>query len=429
MMKKNSLYVLVVLMIFLLGCQKDDIIQESSQEQGQEILQGMRECKINDVYYLFDLQYKTVKVKGSFKYCSDSIIIPATINYEGEKFKVTSIEDEAFLGCANLPAITIPASVASIGNAAFADCANLTSVIIPEDSQLASISDYAFYNCESLCSITIPEKVVSIGESAFYNCNFTSITISEKSQLRSIGDCAFNNCRNLFTITIPDNVRLTSIGDEAFYKCSNLTSITIPKGVVSIGSEAFSGCSSLTAVHISDIASWCKINFADNDSNPLCYANNLYLHGELVTELVLPKNIVSIGAYTFYNCDSLIVVKIPEGVMNIGNQAFRGCSNLTAVTIPTSVTSIGDRAFYWCYNLPAIVIPASVTSIGDGAFSYCSNLKSIKVLGVTPPSVHNTPFGYDYNYNAELYVPNEAVDAYGSTYPWSNFASIIGCCP
>ena len=60
---------------------------------------------------------------------------------------------------------------------------------------------------------------------------------------------------------------------------------------------------------------------------------NLYLNGTLITDLV-----------------------IPDGVTSIGDGAFYGCSGLTSVTIPDSVTSIGDYAFkgvphiYYKYN-------------------------------------------------------------------------------
>jgi len=122
------------------------------------------------------------------------------------------------------------------------------------------------------------------------------------------------------------------------------------------------------------LAAWCGIQFDDSDSNPLYYAHNLYVNGQLITDLVIPKGVTSIGKSAFEGCSSLTSVTIPDSVTSIGNSAFYGCSSLTSVTIPDSVTSIHAYAFKGCSSLTSITIPDSVTSIGFCAFSGCSSL-------------------------------------------------------
>ena len=221
----------------------------------------------------------------------------------------------------------------------------------------------------------------------------------------SIGRSAFDVCRNMTSVTIPESV--TTIGESAFDDCRSLTGVTIPCSVASVGKEAFRGCQSLKSVYISDLAAWCKCNFANNSANPLSRATNLYLNGTLVKEVVVPDSVARIGCYAFasYNaltsvtipdsvtticsgafddCVGLTSVTIPDSVTDIGNSVFSGCSNLTSVTISDNITSISSSMFSYCTRLTSVTIPNSVTSISAYAFSYCRSLASVTIpSGVT----------------------------------------------
>ena len=207
-------------------------ISLTAQERTAFKVDGLR-------YWITNADEVTV---GKHKNAKD-VVIPSSVKYRGNTYKVTSISREAFSYCSSLQNITIPSSVTSIGDKAFYSCSSLQNITIP--SSVTSIGDRAFSGCSSLQNITIPSSVTSIGKSAFAGCSsLQNITIP--SSVTSIGKSAFAGCSSLQNITIPSSV--TSIGEWAFSECKSLQNITIPSSVTSIGEWAFSDCKSLSNV-------------------------------------------------------------------------------------------------------------------------------------------------------------------------------------
>ena len=186
------------------------------------------------------------------------------------------------------------------------------------------------------------------------------------------------------------------ICDGAFSCCGLLSSVVIPDSVTSIGYNAFYDCGSLS-----------NIIFPNSVTN---IGGGAFWLCCLLTCIVIPNSVVSIEEYTFMDCCSLLNIVIPDNVTSIGGCAFSGCSSLTSIIIPNSVVSIEKSAFADCTSLSKIVIPDSVTSIGDSAFACCTSLGEV----VIPNSVTSIgDFAFDGCNNLPYNLKQELISRFG----------------
>ncbi len=147
---------------------------------------------------------------------------------------------------------------------------------------------------------------------------------------------------------------VTTIGSYAFAQCTKLTCITIPTSLKSSNTSPFDSCYQMKAVYITDLEAWCNIDFNHLFANPVYFAKNLYLNGELVTDLVVPDGITAIKDYAFFRCTGITSVTLPKGVTSIGQGAFWQCNKLASMTIPGSLVSVGGLAFNDCTQLNTV---------------------------------------------------------------------------
>lgn len=184
--------------------------------------------------------------------------------------------------------------------------------------------------------------------------------------------------------------RVVGIGANTFSSQEELTSVVIPGSVISIGKEAFIYCKKLTSVQI-------------------------------------PNSVTSMENGVFYGCSSLTSVVEHKGVPYIPYMTYCYCMGLDSVAIPDYVTRIEPLAFDGCRNMTRLHIGSQITFIGGNAFNDCGKLSRIYIEAPDPGKIKITesPFMWATYENAELYVPEESVDAYKNTLPWSRFKKII----
>ena len=239
--------------------------------------------EINGIYYKLTSEPNEAEVTSNPQGYTGSVVIPATVTYNGAEYSVTSIGDCAFYFCIDLTSVTIPNSVTTIGIEAFTYCTGLTS-------------------------ITIPNSVTTIGQEAF------------------------SFCSGLTSVTIPNSV--TSIEGLAFSDCSGLTSVTIGEGVREINSKAFAACPEITDVYC--YAKGVPITSKDVFMNSYIEDATLHVPESSITtyQVAEPwkqfKNIVAIDEINGITnmTDKPIHIQNNEGIISI-----QGTDELTPVSV------------------------------------------------------------------------------------------------
>ena len=98
-------------------------------------------------------------------------------------------------------------------------------------------------------------------------------------------------------------------------------------------------------------------------------------------------------------------------------------------TIPSSIVEINACAFYGRTKLTSIHIPSSVVMFGGYSFGECSSLKDFYYDAHAMPQMANTVFRNTPIGNATLHVPEDMIETFRETAPWSGFGQIVALQP
>lgn len=184
--------------------------------------------------------------------------------------------------------------------------------------------------------------VTAIGYCAFAQCQVKTVKIPQT--VTKIEYCAFIHS-SLELVYIPDGV--TEIGYEAFAD-TKISTFILPTAIKSLESAVFHSCSNLKRIFVPDLDSYCKINFTNEYSNPLCNGGNICdNYGNIIPNIELPESVTKINDYAFSR-SAIESIHLGENVTSIGKKAFSDCANLHAINIPSSLTEIGKDAFKGC---------------------------------------------------------------------------------
>ena len=105
---------------------------------------------VDGIHYVVLIDDENVKYITIIGYTGSSInvVIPSSINVDGEDMPVKAIASNAFYNNDTITSITIPDGVTKIGSSAFEGCSSLTSIHIP--NSVTKIGSSAFEGCSTL---------------------------------------------------------------------------------------------------------------------------------------------------------------------------------------------------------------------------------------------------------------------------------------
>ena len=260
--------------------------------------------------YSFDDQNKTATViaKENETY-EGEITIPATVEKDGNTYKVIAVDANAFKG-SSVIWVKLPEGLTTIGNEAFADCARLTHITLP--STLKKIGTKAFYGSNVLKYIqTFMTAPISISANTFSEWTYAKAAVfipySSGYTLRTKYEKANEWKKFHAFVTTDDDPYLMTDIPNAQGVVLNIF-ITDPEAKKAVLGTAITN---MPAVDI-----------------------------DTAGEVIIPE---TLGGYT---------------ITKINNAAFMSCQKMTAVTLPKTITDIGWMGFDDCFGLTDVTVEA-----------------------------------------------------------------------
>ena len=404
------------------------------------------------LYYLLDYSDNTAAVFEPVNYgrYTGDIVVPDTVEMDGIKFAVTTINDGAF-SRARLTSLKLPKTLKKIGDWAFQQTSGLKTFNIPET--VTSIGESAFRELPDLTRIHIPASVEVMEDHAIGGCPLLeSITIDEGNTHYGIYDGVLMDKAQTrlivypaklpgTTYTVPATVK--TLDKLAFREVTNLKSVTIPAAVSNLEYDMFEYSYSLEEINIDHAnTNYCSedgVVYSTKKDSLIVYPDGkpdksytvnaatkvieeyAFANASQLEKVTVPEGVTTISNAAFFQCYSLKEVSFPESVTLVGPSLFAYCEKLESVILPPHITKISMVTFFGCKALRSVTIPAEVTYIDLAAFYECESLKEVTCLGTTPPTADSSAFVMLQTNQITLYVPAESVDLYKATPVWKDF--------
>lgn len=281
---------------------------------------------------------------------------------------------------------------------------NMLREISPKTGSCGNGLRYVYTPKDKTLSVSGRGDMTDFGTAGAPWRSFYIETVEIDDGCTRVGNNAFNGKTELMNLKLPSS--LTSIGSNAFAG-TTLTSIVLPDNVVTIGAGAFQNCKDLQVFYLSD-----NLREVGDGAFAGCSIKR--------PNLKLPSGVEKVGndAFSGWTAGTL---KLNDGLKIIGNSAFAGVSG--TVEIPNSVESIGFLAFDGTFS--KVVIGTGLKRMSKGAFGGSLSSGSMYVNLGTPLDVDGDIMASGNQRKWTLYVPSGSKKAYQANKYWCGFLSII----
>jgi len=135
--------------------------------------------------------------------------------------------------------------------------------------------------------------------------------------------------------------------------------------------------------------------------------------------LTIPDGVAQVSGFADCVITGLV---LPSTVTSIGASAFENC-RIATLTLPSGLVSIGSSAFA-SNSFASVTLPSSLRTLGDKVFSNCSSLTSVTLLSGPPTGMTSSSLVQGTAVSV-IHVPNATLTAYQSAPYWSSLGYLM----
>lgn len=331
---------------------------------------------------------------GNNKEFCGKAYIASEITFEGLKYDVTKINNNAFYECKDLTGIVIPESIVEIGKCALAKCESLTSINMQNNSRYYSTDDslalvevdnskkaiIAYALGSMVESFNVPEDINSFARFSMHSFKNLKRIVFKSANPPEFEPFSFNekhkdNILKQCTVFIATDLKNDELKEYKSTLEERLKEWWDKDSIKIFGK--FTDMDTKISYRVVDDRSDPKTAEVSENRE---YTGDRAVIKEEVEYAGARHKVVGVGSKAFWNNKTLKYITLPKTIVRIGEDSFNNCS-LKEIDIPESVIEIGKKAFYRSGLESVIFNSVVVPDIGQEAFEGLSDCVATIPMG------------------------------------------------